>query len=61
MYRVMCPKGAGRMANSVNPDQTALLGAVSSGLQLFALTCLSENLGSPGNKLGCDWRSSLST
>ena len=33
------------MANSVNPDQTARLGAVWSGSTLFAQTCLSENLG----------------
>ena len=33
-----------RMANSVDPDQTAL-GAVWSGSALFAQTCLSENLG----------------
>ena len=33
------------MANSVDPDQTAPLGAVQSGSKLFAQTCLSENLG----------------
>ena len=33
------------MANSVDPDQTAPLGAVWSGSALFAQTCLSENLG----------------
>ena len=33
------------MANSVDPDQTAPLGAVWSGSTLFAQTCLSENLG----------------
>ena len=30
------------MANSVDPDQTAPLGAVWSGSTLFAQTCLSE-------------------
>ena len=39
----MCPNDADRMANSVDPDQTALLGAVWSGSALFAQTCLSEN------------------
>ena len=34
------------MANSVDPDQTAPLGAVWSGSILFAQTYLSENLGS---------------
>ena len=34
------------MANSVDPDQTAPLGAVWSGSALFAQVCLSENLGS---------------
>ena len=33
------------MANSVDPDQTAPLGAGWSGSALFAQTCLSENLG----------------
>ena len=37
----MRPKDADRMANSVDPDQTAPLGST-----LFAQTCLSENLGS---------------
>ena len=41
----MCPKGADGMANSVDPDQTAPLGAVWSGSTLFAQNCLSENLG----------------
>ena len=35
-----------RMANSVDPDQTAPLGAVWSGSALFAKAYLSENLGS---------------
>ena len=34
------------MANSVDPDQTAPLGAVWSGSALLAQTYLSENLGS---------------
>ena len=41
----MHPKEAERTANSVDPDQTAPLGAVWSGSALFAQTCLSENLG----------------
>ena len=44
-YRVMNPNDANGMANSVDPDQTAPLGAVWSGSALFAQTCLSENLG----------------
>ena len=39
----MHPENAHRIANSVDPDQTAPLG---SGSALFAQTCLSENLGS---------------
>ena len=42
----MSPKDADRMANSVDPDQTAPRGAVWSGSTLFAQTCLSKNLGS---------------
>ena len=42
----MSPKDAAGMANSVDPDQTAPVGAVWSGSTLFAQTCLSENLGS---------------
>ena len=41
----MHPKDAEGIANSVDPDQTAPLGAVWSGSALFAQTCLSENLG----------------
>ena len=42
----MSPNDADRMANSVDPDQTAPpLGAVWSESALFAQTCLSENLG----------------
>ena len=41
----MHPKDPEGMANSVDPDQTAPLGAVWSGSALFAQTCLSENLG----------------
>ena len=40
----MSPNDADGMANSVDPDQTAPLGAVWSGSALFAQTCLSENL-----------------
>ena len=40
----MHPKEAEGIANSVDPDQTAPLGAVWSGSALFAQTCLSENL-----------------
>ena len=43
--RVMHSKDAARIANSVDPDQTAPLGAVWSGSALFAQTYLSENLG----------------
>ena len=45
-YRVMSPNDADGMANSVDPDQTAPLGAVWSGSALFAQAYLSENLGS---------------
>ena len=41
------------MANSVDPDQTASLGAVRSGSTLFVPTCLSENLGSLGYFTDC--------
>ena len=40
----MCPKDAEGIANSVDPDQTALLGAVWSGSALFHPTYLSKNL-----------------
>ena len=43
--RVMHPKDTGEIANSVDPDQTAPLGAVWSGSALFAQTCPYENLG----------------
>ena len=42
----MHPKDAEGIANSVDPDQTAPLGAVWSGSALFAQACRSENLGS---------------
>ena len=42
----MHSKDAAGIANSVDPDQTAPLGAVWSGSALFAQTYLSENLGS---------------
>ena len=41
----MSPNNADGMANSVDPDQIAPLGAVWSGSALFAQACLSENLG----------------
>ena len=44
--RVPHPKDAEGIANSVDPDQTAPLGALWSGSALFAQACLSENLGS---------------
>ena len=45
-HRIMSPNDADRMANSVDPDQTAPLGAVWSGSTLFAQTYPSKNLGS---------------
>ena len=45
-HTVMSPNDVDGMANSVDPDQTAPLGAVWSGSVLFAQACLSENLGS---------------
>ena len=56
-HKVMSPNDADGMANSVDPDQTAPLGAVWSGQTaplgavwsgsaLFAQAYLSENLGS---------------
>ena len=39
-------QSADGMTNSVDPDQTAPLGAVWSGSALFAEACVSENLGS---------------
>ena len=45
-YSVIRPNDADGMANSVDPDQTAPLGAVWSGSALFAQVYLSENLGS---------------
>ena len=45
-HRVMSPNNADGTANSVDPDQTAPLGAVWSGSALSAQTYLSENLGS---------------
>ena len=41
----MSPNDADGMENSVDPDQTAPLGAVWSGSALFAQAYLSENLG----------------
>ena len=45
----MSSNDADGMANSVDPDQTAPLGAVWSGSALFAQAYLSENLGSLRN------------
>ena len=42
----MHTKDAAGTANSVDPDQTAPLGAVWSGSALFAQAYMSENLGS---------------
>ena len=44
----MSPNDANGMANNVDPDQTAPLGAVWFGSVLFAQTCLSEKLGKLG-------------
>ena len=44
--RVMSPNDADGMANSVDPDQTAPLGAVWFGSARFAQAYLFENLGS---------------
>ena len=41
----MSPKDVDRIANSVDPDQTAPRGAVWSGSTLFAQTCVSETVG----------------
>ena len=41
----MLPKDAEGIANSVDPDQTAPLGAVWSVSALFAQTYLAKNLG----------------
>ena len=41
----MWSKDAEGIANSVDPDQTAPLGAIWSGSILFAQTCQSKNLG----------------
>ena len=54
---LMSPNDADGMANSVDPDQTAPLGAVWSGSALFAQTYLSENLGSLRGYCGAmKWR-----
>ena len=42
----MRPNDAEEIANSLDPDQTAPVGAVWSGTALFAQAYLSENLGS---------------
>ena len=43
-HSVIHPNGEDRMANSVDPNQTAPLGAVWSGSALFAQTCTSKNV-----------------
>ena len=45
-HRVMSPNDADGMTNSIDPDQTAPLGAVWTGSALFAQAYLSKNLGS---------------
>ena len=45
----MHPKDAEGIANSVDADHTAPLGAVWSGSALFAQACPSENLENNGN------------
>ena len=45
-HRVMSPNDTDGMANRVDPDQTAPLGAVWARSTLFAQAYLSENLGS---------------
>ena len=42
----MHPKDAAGIAKSVDPDQTAPVGAVWSGSALFSQAYLSDNLGS---------------
>ena len=49
----MSPNDADGTPNSVDPDQTAPLGAVWSGSALFAQAYLSENLGSLRVALDC--------
>ena len=44
-HRVISPNDTDGITNSVDPDQTAPLGAVWSGSALFAQEYLSENLG----------------
>ena len=56
----MSPNDADGMANSVDPDQTAPLGAVWSGSALFAKTCLSENLGKLQYIQSCTLKSVIS-
>ena len=45
-HRVMRPNDSDGMANSVDPDETAAVGAVWSGSAQFAQAYLSKNLGS---------------
>ena len=51
----MAPNDAEGMTNSVDPDQTAPVGAVWSGSTLFAQTWRSENLGSLQYISIADW------
>ena len=44
-FRIIHPKDAGGIVKSVDPDQTAPLGAVWPGSALFAQACVSEHLG----------------
>ena len=53
-HRVISSNDADGMANSVDRDQTAPLGAVWSGSALFAQAYLSENLGSL--RYDCFWQ-----
>ena len=55
-HRVMSRKDADEMAKSVDPDQTAPLGAVWSGSTLFAQAYLSENLRTSRYCLQWQWK-----
>ena len=52
-HRVMSLNDADGMANSVDPDQTAPLGAVWSGSALFAQAYLSDHYGISRNNKKC--------
>ena len=51
----MHPKSADGMANSVDPDQTAPLGAVWSGSTLFAQSCLPKTYDRYGTLMSCSF------